>query len=99
MYSRETLSNDDCRIGWFGVPRISEKVQKPLFPVAFGLFLLEYTVSKKLVKVPQHADLLPHVAAMRRTNRLGRTRKPPAQTPAPAPAPSTEPAPSSTQHV
>ncbi len=61
--------------------------------------LLAYTVSKKLVKVPQHADLLPHVAAMRRTNRLGRTRKPPAQTPVPAPAPSTEPAPTPTRHV
>jgi hypothetical protein len=47
--------------------------------------LLTYTVSKKLVKVPQHADLLPHVALMRKTNRLGRTRK--AQTPVPAPPP------------
>jgi hypothetical protein len=47
--------------------------------------LLTYTVSKKLVKVPQHADLLPHVALMRKTNRLGRSRK--AQTPVPAPPP------------
>jgi hypothetical protein len=51
--------------------------------------LLTYTVSKKLVKVPQHADLLPHVALMRKTNRLGRSRK--AQTPVPAPAPSPTP--------
>ena len=43
--------------------------------------LLTYTVSKKLVKAPQHANLLPHVALMRKTNRLGRNRK--AQTPAP----------------
>jgi hypothetical protein len=47
--------------------------------------LLTYTVSKKLVKVPQHADLLPHVALMRKTNRLGRSRK--TQTPVPAPPP------------
>ena len=52
--------------------------------------LLTYTVSKKLVKVPQHADLLPHVANMRKTIRLARTRKAKPQqpqTPAPAPAP------------
>ena len=49
--------------------------------------LLTYTVSKKLVKVPQHANLLPHVALMRKTNRLGRNRK--AQTPAPTPPPAT----------
>jgi len=49
--------------------------------------LLTYTVSKKLVKVPQHANLLPHVALMRKTNRLGRNRKvqPPAPEPSPAP--------------
>ena len=47
--------------------------------------LLTYTVSKKLVKVPQHANLLPHVALMRKTNRLGRTRK--VQTPVPVPSP------------
>ncbi|MEA2414570.1 MAG: hypothetical protein QOI58_1227 [Thermoanaerobaculia bacterium] len=47
--------------------------------------LLTYTVSKKLVKVPQHADLLPHVALMRKTNRLGRNRK--TQTPVPEPSP------------
>jgi len=56
--------------------------------------LLTYTVSKKLVKVPQHADLLPHVALMRKANRLGRSRKSLPQTPAPAP-----PAPVPTPHV
>jgi len=50
--------------------------------------LLTYTVSKKLVKVPQHADLLPHVALMRKANRIGRGRK--AQTPVPAPTPKAE---------
>jgi hypothetical protein len=49
--------------------------------------LLTYTVSKKLVKVPQHADLLPHVALMRKTNRLGRTRKTQIPVPQPSPAP------------
>jgi len=51
--------------------------------------LLTYSVSKKLVKQPEHANLLPHLAQMRRMNRLGRPRKsvapPPAPTPAPAP--------------
>jgi len=61
--------------------------------------LLTYTVSKKLVKVPQHADLLPHVALMRKANRLGRGRK--AQTPVPAPTPKAEAEaePSSTPNV
>jgi len=53
--------------------------------------LLTYTVSKKLVKVPQHANLLPHVALMRKTNRLGRTRKAQPETPAPAPNPTPAP--------
>jgi hypothetical protein len=53
--------------------------------------LLTYTVSKKLVKVPQHANLLPHVALMRKTNRLGRTRKVQPETPAPAPNPTPVP--------
>jgi hypothetical protein len=52
--------------------------------------LLTYAVSRKLVKVPQHADLLPHVALMRKANRIGRPRK--AQ-PQPAPVPNPEPAP------
>jgi len=37
--------------------------------------LLTYAVSKKLVKVREHADLLPYVAMMRNANRLGRSRK------------------------
>jgi ABC-type transporter Mla subunit MlaD len=59
--------------------------------------LLTYTVSKKLVKVPQHADLLPHVAMMRKANRMGRNRKAQSQTPAPAPvrAPQKDPVPPS----
>jgi hypothetical protein len=55
--------------------------------------LLTYAVSKKLVKQPEHSDLLPHLAQMRLTNRLGHSRKSAAQpqpkAPAPAPAPST----------
>lgn len=53
--------------------------------------LLTYTVSKKLVKVPQHANLLPHVALMRKANRLGRPRKAQPETPAPAPNPAPAP--------
>jgi ABC-type transporter Mla subunit MlaD len=53
--------------------------------------LLTYSVSKKLVKVPQHANLLPHVALMRKTNRIGRTRKAQPETPAPAPNPAHAP--------
>jgi hypothetical protein len=49
--------------------------------------LLTYTVSKKLVKVPQHANLLPHVALMRKAIRLGRPRTPQPPPPAPNPAP------------
>jgi hypothetical protein len=61
--------------------------------------LLTYTVSKKLVVAPKHAELLPHVALMRKTNRLGRSRKALTQTPAPAPAPNPAPAPSPVTHV
>jgi hypothetical protein len=61
--------------------------------------LLAYTVSKKLVRAPKHADLLPHVALMRKTNRLGRSRKVQTQTPAPAPAPNPAPAPPPVIHV
>jgi len=59
--------------------------------------LLTYTVSKKLVKMPQHADLLPHVALMRKANHRGHSRK--TQPPVPTPTPTAEPAPepSSTQ--
>jgi len=58
--------------------------------------LLTYGVSKRLVKLPEHADLLPHLAEMRRTNRSGRRRKsagqPQPQVPAPTPEPSPSPA-------
>ena len=62
--------------------------------------LLTYAVSKKLVKEPEHANLLPHLAQMRRTNRLGHSRKsvvPHAPQP-PAPAPTPEPSPSPATH-
>jgi len=61
--------------------------------------LLTYTVSKKLIKMPQHADLLPHVALMRKTNRRGHSRK--TQPPVPLPTPIAEevPEPSSTPVV
>jgi len=68
--------------------------------------LLTYVVSKRLVQEPEHKDLLPHLDNMRKTNRLGRSRKKQADTPAPAPVPVSEHAPapapgipSSTQHV
>jgi hypothetical protein len=50
--------------------------------------LLTYAVSKSLVRSPEHAVLLPHVAVMRKTNRIGRRRSatpPPAPEPAPTP--------------
>ncbi len=50
--------------------------------------LLTYAVSKKLVLVPEHADLIPHLENMRRLNRMGR-RKAQVQPPA---APATAPA-------
>jgi len=56
--------------------------------------LLTYAVSKKLVKLPEHADLLPHLAQMRRTNRSGRRRKSAGQPQPQAPAPTPEPTPS-----
>jgi hypothetical protein len=55
--------------------------------------LLTYAVSKRLVKLPEHADLLPHLAEMRRTNRSGRRRKSSSQQPQ-APTPTPEPTPS-----
>jgi hypothetical protein len=55
--------------------------------------LLTYAVCKKLIKMPQHADLLPHVALMRKTNRRGHSRK--TQPPVPAPTPTAEAAPES----
>ena len=41
-----------------------------------GLTALQvYSISRQLVRKPEHADLLPHVAEMRRQNRFGRKRK------------------------
>ena len=41
-----------------------------------GLTALQvYSISRQLVRKPEHADLLPHVAEMRRHNRFGRRRK------------------------
>jgi hypothetical protein len=56
-----------------------------------GLAALQaYSISRQLVREEQHADLLPHVAEMRRRNKFGRRRvrgtQPPPKTPiAPAP--------------
>jgi hypothetical protein len=54
-----------------------------------GLTSLQaYSISRQLVRQPEHADLLPHVQEMRRLNRFGRRRRPAAvakpQTPPPA---------------
>jgi hypothetical protein len=46
--------------------------------------LTAYAVSKKLVRIPAHAALLPHLALMRKANRLGRKSQ---ATPPPAPVP------------
>ncbi len=47
--------------------------------------LTAYAVSKKLVRSPAHAALLPHLALMRKANRLGRKSQP--TPPAPVSAP------------
>jgi hypothetical protein len=55
-----------------------------------GLTALQvYSISRQLVRKPEHADLLPHVAEMRRQNRFGRSRKstPPDGEPEPQPKP------------
>src|SRR5258708_15714616 len=48
--------------------------------------LTAYAVSKKLVRSPEHAGLLPHLALMRKANRLGRKPQPTVPPP-PAPTP------------
>ncbi len=53
--------------------------------------LLTYSLSKSLARTPEHADLLPHIAVMRKANRIGRPRRAATKTPATAPAPSTTP--------
>jgi hypothetical protein len=54
--------------------------------------LLTYSLSKSLVRSPEHSALLPHLALMRKANRFGRAHKlaQPPQAPAPAPAPKTQ---------
>jgi len=47
--------------------------------------LTVYAVSKKLVRAPEHAALLPHLALMRKANRFGRSRQASAPPPAPTP--------------
>lgn len=51
-----------------------------------GMAVLQtYFIARQLVRVREHADLLPHVAAMRKANKFGRKRRvPPAAPPAPA---------------
>lgn len=53
-----------------------------------GLTALQtYSISRQLVRQPEHADLLPHVQEMKRLNRMGRRRRPSAVQPEPQPAP------------
>lgn len=58
-----------------------------------GLTALQtYSIARQLVRQKEHADLLPHVDAMRRLNRFGRKRRPvppvsPPAVPVPAPTP------------
>lgn len=49
--------------------------------------LLTYSLSKSLVRSPEHSALLPHLALMRKANRFGRAHKPAQQPQAPAPVP------------
>lgn len=55
-----------------------------------GLTTLQtYHITRQLVRQKEHADLLPHVQAMRRANRFGRRRRE-ADVPPPFPAPVTQ---------
>ena len=59
-----------------------------------GLTALQvYSISRQLVRKPEHANLLPHVAEMKRQNRFGRKRNSePADTdPKPQPQPTPKP--------
>jgi hypothetical protein len=80
---------DELRAMLNGVSSANLTRRSSLAQAAF----LTYTVSKKLVKLPEHANLLPHLDQMRRTNRLGRRRKSAAQPQAPAPTPEPTPSP------
>jgi hypothetical protein len=54
--------------------------------------LQTYSISRQLVRTQGNADLLPHVAEMKRLNRMGRKRKAAQpQTPAPQPTPTPVP--------
>lgn len=55
--------------------------------------LQAYSIGQQLVRKEEHSDLLPHVAEMRRHNRLGRRRKAVTETPAPEPVPAPAPTP------
>jgi hypothetical protein len=56
------------------------------------LALTTYAISRALVRKPEHANLIPHVDALRRTNRIGRHAVKPAGTPSQEPAPAPVPA-------
>jgi len=58
-----------------------------------GLSALQaYSISRQLVRQPEHANLLPHLDEMRRTNKFGRKRKPaPPADAEPLPIPSPKP--------
>jgi len=56
--------------------------------------LAVYAISRRLAKQPEHANLLPHVATMKRLNRFGvrkRAKTPANPAPKPEPTPSPEP--------
>src|SRR5216684_8167153 len=89
MANRWTMVRDELKVTLDGVTSAVLTMKHTL-----GLsVLLTYTVCKKLVKSPEHAGLLPHVALMRNANRLGRSRKTSSQPPAPAPTPEPTPSP------
>ena len=59
-----------------------------------GLAALQaYSIARQLVRKKEHADLLPHVENMRRTNRFGRPRTNPPAAPPATPTPPVTPAP------
>ena len=59
-----------------------------------GLTALQaYNIGRQLVRQKEHADLLPHVAAMKRRNKFGRRRTKPIEEPQLQPEPSPGPQP------
>jgi len=95
MADRWTMVRDELKVTLEGVASAVLTMKHSIGLSA----LLTYTVCKKLVKSPEHAGLLPHVALMRKTNRFGRTRKTSPQPQAPAPTPSPAPNPTPASHV